>query len=207
MPIGSNWVLQQYGVSLPAMRTFPLATRSVTQVGDSRLFLDAREIAYCDGQLLGVVALANDSLILCERELLAVNESGQLLERIQKLDGLPQGLQRIGHNAEQAYLQSMDNIYRFDWRNLGFDKAGIDQASIKWSESAELPSMLHEQLLHQFAGNEINVERLLLDLHSGRFFGDVGVYVIDAAALLFCFLALSGLWVWIGAKYRRRRSR
>jgi hypothetical protein len=34
---------------------------------------------------------------------------------------------------------------------------------------------------------------LILDLHSGRFFGDAGVLVIDVVGLLLCILAITGL--------------
>ena len=45
-------------------------------------------------------------------------------------------------------------------------------------------------------GSGLPVERVLLDLHSGRIFGKPGVYVVDAAAILFLVLAASGVWLW-----------
>lgn len=203
-PLASDWLLSHYGVKLPAIRSFALDSRWLSQ-GGARLFLEADEIAYCQGQLLGVVATGRDILLLCEREMLALSHDGQLLERIQALDGLPQGLQRIGRFNKQTYLQSLDTEYLFDWRNLTFQQQALDAGLVQWSTPGELPEIMLSRLLHAFAGSEINIERLMLDLHSGRFFGDIGVYIVDVAALLFCFLALSGLWVWGGAKYRRRR--
>ena len=43
----------------------------------------------------------------------------------------------------------------------------------------------------------MSLERLLLDLHSGRFFGSAGVLVYDVLALAIGFLAISGLILWI----------
>lgn len=40
-------------------------------------------------------------------------------------------------------------------------------------------------------------DRVLLDLHTGRFFGEAGIYVMDAAAILLLLLALSGIYNWI----------
>jgi uncharacterized iron-regulated membrane protein len=38
------------------------------------------------------------------------------------------------------------------------------------------------------------LERVILDLHSGRIVGDWGVYVVDGAALLFLALVITGMW-------------
>ncbi len=44
---------------------------------------------------------------------------------------------------------------------------------------------------------------LKLNFHSGRFFGDAGVLVIDVVGLLLCILAITGLW----ARVNRQRYR
>jgi uncharacterized iron-regulated membrane protein len=51
-------------------------------------------------------------------------------------------------------------------------------------------------------GTGLSLERVLLDLHSGRILGEAGVWLVDAAALLFLLLAGSGVWLW----GRRRAS-
>ena len=50
--------------------------------------------------------------------------------------------------------------------------------------------------------DEVNWERVLLDLHSGRLFGPWGVRLVDAMALLFAVLAVSGLII----SWRRRHT-
>jgi hypothetical protein len=47
-------------------------------------------------------------------------------------------------------------------------------------------------------------ERLLLDLHSGRLFGQAGVWIVDAVGVLLITLASSGTLMWW---FHRRRGR
>ncbi len=68
------------------------------------------------------------------------------------------------------------------------------------SQPGVLPTGLEQDLLYLYRGKGLSLERLLLDLHSGRLLGNAGVYIVDVAALLFIFLALSGSWMW----WRRR---
>ena len=49
---------------------------------------------------------------------------------------------------------------------------------------------------------QLSLDRLLLDLHSGRLFGKTGVYLMDAAAIGLLLLSITGLIVWL----RRRKS-
>lgn len=50
----------------------------------------------------------------------------------------------------------------------------------------------------------ISWQRVILDLHSGRWFGDWGVWMMDAAAIILLLLSFSGIWMW-WARPRRRR--
>ena len=52
-----------------------------------------------------------------------------------------------------------------------------------------------------YSGSPLSYERVLLDLHSGRIFGRVGVLVVDAAAVALLLLALSGFYMWF--KFKR----
>jgi len=60
---------------------------------------------------------------------------------------------------------------------------------------------LKKLLRNHFRGEVLPVERVLLDLHSGRFFGKIGPWLFDIAAALLILLSLTGSWIWL----RRRR--
>ena len=60
-----------------------------------------------------------------------------------------------------------------------------------------------------YRGEVLSLQRLLLDMHSGRFFGSKGVWVYDLLALLVFLLAGSGLVLWIrtgAVKNRKKRG-
>ncbi len=50
------------------------------------------------------------------------------------------------------------------------------------------------------------MERVLLDLHSGRIFGPVGVLVYDLLALALGFLSISGLLLWFRGRRNGKRK-
>ncbi len=49
----------------------------------------------------------------------------------------------------------------------------------------------------RYAASVLTWERWLQDLHSGRFFGTVGQWIMTFASLAFVLLAITGTWVWI----------
>jgi len=65
---------------------------------------------------------------------------------------------------------------------------------------------VQRSLLDQYRGSGLSWERLLLDLHSGRLFGSVGVFIIDLAGIALLLIALSGVWVWVTKPGRWRHS-
>ena len=67
----------------------------------------------------------------------------------------------------------------------------------KWvAPSITLPALRHVIEAHDMS-RQTSLERFLLDMHSGRFFGKYGVYVIDAASVLLLILSITGIWLWV----------
>jgi hypothetical protein len=68
-----------------------------------------------------------------------------------------------------------------------------------------LPNLQSVNLISTGIGVSISLETLILDLHSGRFFGNAGVLFVDIVGLLMCILAITGLWAWINHQRLRKR--
>lgn len=200
--VQSDWVLDWYGIEPPAdLLSFPLADRHVTLMGE-HLYLDTKEI---DGEyrdLVGAVLMEDVFVVAVSDSILLLTARGELIERLQVEDGVPAGIKRIGTDAQGALVvQGSHVLYRADDDFLHWQHADGPVPSVEWARPGALEPQLKASLQNHFRGEVLPVERLVLDLHSGRFFGPLGPWVVDAAAVLITLLALSGTWIWL----KRRR--
>lgn len=200
--VQADWILDWYGIEPPEqLLSFPLAHRNITLMGN-HLYLDRKEI---DGEyrnLVGATRMGDVIVVAVSNSILLLTGRGELIERLQSEDGVPAGMKRIGTDAQGGLVvEGSHDIYRSDGDFLRWRNADSPRASIRWAQPGALDPQLRVSLQHHFRGEVVPIERLLLDLHSGRFFGRLGPWVMDAAALLITLLALSGTWIWL----KRRR--
>ena len=83
----------------------------------------------------------------------------------------------------------------------------IFNEDIQWTQQYTLSDDEIEELLVAYRGNGLKLERVILDLHSGRIFGSYGLYLMDAAAIALLWLSLSGLWVWSSRRRKMRKKK
>lgn len=154
-----------------------------------------REALYPCHQLLGGASTGTEHLLQCDGQWLWLDASGQLL------DSLDPGLFGLTMSARLAASPEGFQIYSANqWQQLDLDMyqlVAMDDAQTPASlELAALPDELSP------ARNQtISWQRVVLDMHSGRWFGPLGPWIVDLAALALLFLACSGFWIW----YSRRR--
>ncbi len=166
---------------------------------DNRLYFDQMELVDHANNVVGVVS-ANDGFIIALADgLMILTTEGKLIEKLSALEGVPAEIQAIGlsesgdvmvKTAQAAYLADIESE---QWTEN-------TAVAVSWSESRQIPESLYEQLLTLYRGKGLPMERVILDLHSGRILGQAGVWLVDMMAILFLLLALSGVWMWY--KYR-----
>ncbi len=203
--VRNGWLLDHYGIHAPArVRSFAVQERWLSQWGE-RLYLDDTEVGRSDRPLLG--ALAHEGMLVAalEGEIWLLTPEGELIEKLGGGEGVPAGMRAIGHTpAGKLAVQAAHGIYVADAQLLDWRETPGAQAD--WIQEQTLPEQRYQRLLEHYRGRGLNLERVILDLHSGRLFGRYGIYVMDAAALLMLFLALSGTWIW-GMRHIRNRQR
>ncbi len=206
LSVRQGWLLSHYGMSPPEAVSYQVGNLWIS--GDERnsLYWDGEPLASCQGELKGALAVASQQglhkIVACAGELLVFTESGELVERIGSSYGLPQPVDSIGSCGEAICLRSGDQILLADLQRLHWRP--VDGRQVEWVQSRQSPAPLQQKLLRA-QGSALSWERVLLDLHSGRILGQVGVWIVDLAALLLLFLALSGFWLWYQHLGRRRR--
>lgn len=194
LAIRSPTVLGWYGVVLPeTLSGFAVGERWVSRVGE-RLFLDGQPVADCRSELVGAVVLGEEVVAACARELLSFSTEGLLLDRIDATYRLPVPVAALGTDAGKLVLRAHGQVFGVDLETPQFQPRR--EAGVAWSRAAPLPPALVAVLAPHAAGDELTLERLVLDLHSGRLLGSRGVWLMDALAVALVLLALSGLMAW-----------
>lgn len=192
--IHSSLLARWYGIEQPELVGFKTDNEWIIHDGIQSLYLNQKSIGHCAPPLRGALPYRNLLLALCEGELLLIAPDGTLLERINSIFGLPQNSHAIALSNNRVLLKTTQNTHIADIESLEWQITPTADA-IHWAAPASLPVELRDYLEQKSPG--ISLERFLLDLHSGRLFGSAGVYLMDAMAILFIVLALSGIWAWI----------
>ena len=182
------------------MQSYPVGKSIVTQVGD-RLYWNTTQIPLPATRLIGAVDFSDFAVVAIEGELLLLSDGGELIERLDGAAGVPAGMQAIGISAGGTLaIRAAHGYYQTDHMFLEWTETDTLQAA--WAGAVTPEPKLRAALEQAWRGSGLSLERVLLDLHSGRILGSLGVYLMDAAAVLFLVLAASGVWLWS----RRRAS-
>lgn len=205
-PVSQGVLLDWYGLEKPdKVLSYRVSDQWLSFAG-SQVFLDEKPVSTLSN---GVGAIpAGDILVVAGgEELLLLDSTGQLIERqvweaaqadpIISIGSLPDGTVSL-KTRHQAWLSDRDFI---QWTK-------VDGTTIKpdWAHAEALPANLMQAITRSYRGHGLNLERVLLDLHSGRFFGGIGVLVYDLVALVLGFLAVSGLTLWFKSRRNGKRQ-
>jgi uncharacterized iron-regulated membrane protein len=98
-----------------------------------------------------------------------------------------------------------DATLRGDQALLRWSRAGGE--GITWSKSDPLPAALGRRLAEIERRRVLDLERLMLDLHSGRILGRFGPLLMDAAAVVMLILGITGLTLWFRQAAKHTRTR
>jgi uncharacterized iron-regulated membrane protein len=192
--IEANWVLRWYGFS-PAtpVLSYRAGGRWVVWSG-SRLHIDDREIVKGDTAPVGVEALDDGVVAVAfPQSVILVAQSGEILERIGG-ESLPGTLERVGTSQRGSLVvKTAQGLFETDSDMLGWHRASLEPV---WSSPEEPPARVRGDLTKAQRGSGISVERILQDLHSGRIFGTWGPWFMDAVAVAFIVIAVTGLYCW-----------
>ena len=173
---------------------FELDMNWISKVGE-RIYFDNNEIAEGATKLVGAVSVNETVIVAVDNRILLLNKGGKIIERLGSSEGVPSGMKAIGiTDTNELAVRGSHGDYIVNTDTLNWHKEKTVNAY--WSKPAPVPKSLYEQLLHMYRGKGLSLERVMLDLHSGRILGGWGVYLVDTAAFLFLLLAITGIWMW-----------
>jgi len=168
--INSAWLLDWYEIKpdKPPVN-YRVDDINVTLMGD-RLYFNEYELLESVRQLHGAVALDAMVIIGLDSQLLLVDRRGQLIDQLDGMDGVPSGMRQLGVDQnKQLIIRAAHGDYRLDFRSIHWEEE--DKIQAQWSQPGQISPELNQILLDRYRGSGLPVERVLLDMHSGRIFG------------------------------------
>jgi len=190
-------LLDWYDFPVPKIdKSFQVDAEHWLSLISGHLYLQQQALNIPAARLQAAVSLNGLICVLSDQRLLLLDQQGQLIESIRPQQGLPTAAQNLAISPQGwLRLQTATQIYQADADLLTWQIV-TDRLENDWQIDQTAPTSLQLALQQQARSRLLHWERLLLDLHNGRFFGRLGSYVLDLVGLLLMVLAISGFFMW-----------
>jgi PepSY-associated transmembrane protein len=196
--IHAGWLARWYGIKFEPPRQAFRSGHHVLIAANGCWLLDGKISGEKLPQPVGLIELADIFVVASDTVLHVYRNDGELIDKLGRsaLPGVP--VRAIGSSARRIVLRIASGTFSsqdgLSWRTAR-------QGNVHWSTPAEL-SAAERQAYENALAPGISVQQLLLDLHSGRFAGRYGPWVVDLLALMLAILSLSGAWLFLVPRHR-----
>lgn len=209
MRVDWRWLMTVYGLHAQSPETGFSADGHWLAVQGEHAVMDGRLLNFAVKPPLGLAAggaAGHRCLLLASYDgVLLLSPGGERIDELQAGLTLPvKAIARIGVSQDTAGLAVIEDQKLYGSSDGENWKPLPASTRVNWSQSFPLS---HEQRgqFENFARPSVAAEQVLIDLHSGRLFGRLGPWVINAVGIAALWLAISGVWMmWRTSQARRR---
>ncbi len=171
---------------------------------DQQIYFDNKKLLNDKQQIRGVTNAGEIIILVLSRDVILLSRDGELIDRYPLAQNTE--IEHVGMLENKAIIKMMDqSMWQADEDIINWQ--AIAPIQMTWSPHIQPGENLKQDLLKQYRGEGLPLERIILDIHSGRIFGKFGVYVMDGVAILMIFLSLSGLWMWWQRRLKQQKKR
>ncbi|MCL1127524.1 PepSY-associated TM helix domain-containing protein [Shewanella surugensis] len=200
------WLLDDYGITQPAHMAI-YQTKPLIASSDNFIWIKDSPPIEADMMISAIISFNDLFIAITPQQLYLISQKGQLLEQQDDTLGLPQDIENIGQDG-QLWLKTANGYFTADSDLIEWTKAS-PLIAISWVEP--LPAAQVEQQLALISlkarSTHLTWERVLLDVHSGRFFGPLGPWFMDLVAFALIIMSLTGIYLWQSTKKSRTNKR
>ncbi len=194
--VQSPTLLDWYGIKPPDKLTaFATKNHWLSQI-NQQLYFDESPLLKTQSLIVGAIETDEFIVVALNNTLILLSLDGEIIEQNPYKD-----VQHIGLNDQLSITLQSNNFTRYSDDGLLSWKTQNDK-NIIWSTPGPTPESLRKNIQNKFRSTILPMERLLLDLHSGRIFGAIGVFIVDLCGVFLIILALSGTAIWLKHKLR-----
>jgi PepSY-associated transmembrane protein len=197
--VHAEWIARWYGIRQEQPRQAYRTASHLLVAANGRWLLDGSPTGEKMPHPLGLVEIGELLVVGGESSLHVYRADGALVDRLDgyALPGVP--LKAIGAGDGELVVQTAGGPFSsadvLSWRP-GAPKV------VAWSMPTPLAASDREAYARRLAPG-IPLQRILLDLHSGRFLGSLGPLFFDLVAIFLALLALTGAWMFLAPRLRR----
>ena len=196
--VGTSWILEHYNIGSFSVTSFSSDDRIISQASEF-IYLDGNYILNLNDSIVGVINLESDLLIATESSLLLIDKQGQIIDELSNYSGLPEEPLGISITKQGQPVLRGVNTYWKGTKDLTAWQP-LKGPHPKWVAPISTPDEINTAIQQHARSNEINYERVLLDLHSGRLLGSWGQNIMSIASALLLLLAATGIIIWLRKK-------
>ena len=194
--ISAAWIVDWYGIGEPAsIDVFDIGGDTGQQPVawiDGSLYLQEMQLAASIERPAGVIARDRLTWVFAGSLLAVFGPGGEQVDRLY----LGDPVQRVGKSARgDIVIETREGQFALDEETL--EMAASPVSPVAWIQPVQAADNARETWSRIHRTHMLSMERVLLDIHSGRMLGNAGVWLVDMFALIFLVLAVSGLVSWI----------
>lgn len=193
--VQSSAILALYNIHHPdKLEGFHAADNWLSQ-WEKQIYFNHKPLGHSELKLQGAVSNGLITIIASTEEIWLLTTDGEIIEKLTAPAEKLGDIKAIGINADkQIVIRTTRGMFAPDvdfvsWRDIN------KHSHINWSQQQTIATEISEKIFAQT--HSITWERFLLDLHSGRIAGNIGVYLIDLIAIILIILAITGLSIWL----------
>lgn len=198
--IQSETLLDWYGIKPPInLNSFSTKNHWFTQ-SNEQIYLDHSPLIKIENKLMGAIETNEYMVAGFKHSLLLLSLEGEIIEQTPI-----NTLEKIGVNTNRQIIIKSNQLIQYSDDDL-LSWQPYSKQNILWSKPSSLPTAISNTIKKTARSTILPLERVLLDLHSGRIFGTAGIVIVDLVGMLLIFLVLSGCAIWLKHKFRSIRN-
>lgn len=204
-PIHNTWLLDHYGIASPDDVRFYVKNKIA--VTNTIVWLNDNMLLDSTSEIISIVPIVINQIpafaVVSTDQLYFYSQEGELIEQLGEESGFPIGVVAVANIGEGIVVKTNKgmlayNIDQFLWQEIQFIKEP------NWSAPNEVSQQQIVKAQQKHRAQYLTLERIILDAHSGRIAGLIGVLFMDAVGVLLILLSLSGIYIWLRYAQNKR---
>lgn len=196
--ISNSWLLKHYNIGDFPVTSYQSNEQNISQASDY-VYLDGNYVLHLKEKIVGVISIDSNFILATQSSLVVITNRGEIIDEIGTFSGLPESPLGISiTNDGHPVIRGVNTYWKGSKELVAWQP--LNGPHPKWVAPVDTPTNINNQIQDHARGNEINYERVMLDLHSGRLFGSWGQNIMSISALLLIILAITGIIIWLQKK-------